>query len=111
VHLTIKPVTAVVLVDGVVLPRGTDTIARPQDGTTMNVLVRAEKHEDTIVLVDSSTPDDVEVTLVPNARTSGQAAQGGGSATGAAAGGTGTRPRLAKDAGAPVIDAPPNPYE
>jgi serine/threonine-protein kinase len=115
VHLTIKPATAILLVDGVVLPRGTDTIARPQDGTTMNVLVRADKHEDTIVLVDSSTPDDVEVTLVPNARTatgtSGQGAQGSSSS---AAVGSGTRPRPVgggRDAGAAVIDAPPNPYE
>jgi len=120
VHLTITPSTALVLVDGVVLPRGTDTITRPQDGTTMNVLVRADKHEDTIVLVDSSTPDEVEVTLVPNARpagaVNGQPAQGGGAASqGSGGGGGGTRPRPAggggRDAGAPVIDAPPNPYE
>ena len=108
VHLTIKPTTAVVLLDGILLPRGTDTVARPQDGTTMNVLVRADKHEDTIVLVDSATPDEVEVTLTPNARPAGQATQTGGGMT--QAGGGGTRPR-ARDAGPPVIDAPPNPYE
>ena len=108
VHLTIKPATAVVLVDGIVLPRGTDTVARPQDGTTMNVLVRADKHEDTIVLVDSATPDEVEVTLTPNARSGGQATPTGGGMT--QGGGGGTRPRV-RDAGPPVIDAPPNPYE
>ena len=119
VHLTIKPATAVVLVDGIVLPRGTDTIAKPQDGTTVNVVVRADKHEDTIVLVDSSTPDDVEVTLTPNARPAGGSggpltatgtglSQGGGTASGGP--GAGPRPR-ARDAGPPVIDAPPNPYE
>jgi serine/threonine-protein kinase len=117
VHLTIKPATAILLVDGIVLPRGTDTIARPQDGATMNVLVRAEKHEDTIVLVDTSTPDEVEVTLTPVARPAagvggGAAQTGGGAAQGAsgvATGGGTTRPR--KDAGPAVIDAPPNPYE
>jgi len=117
VHLTIKPATAIMSVDGIVLPRGNDTIARPQDGTTLNVLVRADKHEDTIVLVDSSTPDEVEVTLVPNARAtggaSGQVAQPGGGLTqggGSGSGGGGIRPR-ARDAGPAVIDTPPNPYE
>jgi hypothetical protein len=119
VYFMIKPATAVVLVDGIVLPRGTDTIAKPQDGTTVNVVVRADKHEDTIVLVDSSTPDDVEVTLTPNARPAGGSggpltatgtglSQGGGTASGGP--GAGPRPR-ARDAGPPVIDAPPNPYE
>jgi hypothetical protein len=75
----------------------------------MNVLVRAEKHEDTIVLVDSATPDEVEVTLTPNARPGGQATQNGGGLT-QGGGGGGARPRV-RDAGPPVIDAPPNPYE
>ena len=119
VHLRITPSTAIVIVDGVVLPRGTDTIAKPQDGTTDE---RAREggqarghHRD----VDSATPDEVEVTLVPNARplgaANGQAAQGGGAATQGSGAGGGTRPRPAggsgRDAGAPVIDAPPNPYE
>jgi serine/threonine protein kinase len=137
VHLRISPANAVLLVDGVVLPRGTDTIGKPADGATMNVLVRADKYEDTIVLVDSATPDDVEVTLVPNARPGapggganggqpGSAGGGGGSAMGAtgaspvtSASGSVAKPRqpgsgtgsAAKDAGALVIDAPPNPYE
>jgi hypothetical protein len=137
VHLQITPSTAVLVVDGVVLPRGTDTIVKPVDGATMNVLVRADKHEDTIVLVDSATPDEVEVTLVPNGRAAGPggvSAQTGG--IGASPAGptgqagalpaTGTsgiagavpRPRqtggsgpASRDAGPPVIDAPPNPYD
>ena len=135
VHLQITPSTAVVVVDGVVLPRGTDTLQKPVDGTTMNVLVRADKHEDTIVLVDSATPDEVEVTLIPKARPGGPGganAQAGGAgasptapgspstgaqATTGAGGATGAKPRQAgagagsRDAGAPVIDAPPNPYD
>jgi hypothetical protein len=133
VHLQITPSTAVLVVDGVVLPRGTQTIVKPVDGATMNVLVRADKYEDTIVLVDSATPDEVEVSLVPNGRTGGpngmnvQAGTTGGSplaptaqpgttTTGAAAVTT-ARPRpsaagpTSRDAGAPVIDAPPNPYD
>jgi serine/threonine-protein kinase len=137
VHLRIAPSTAILLVDGVVLPRGTDTIAKPADGTTMNVLVRADKYDDTIVLVDGATPDEVEVTLIPSARPGGPSgAAGGASGSAALAGGSGAagalpssgasgatgatgKPRqtgtstggAAKDAGAPVIDAPPNPYE
>ncbi len=120
VHLRITPATALVIVDGVVLPRGTDTIVKPQDGASMNVLVRADKHEDTIVVVDSATPDEVEVTLAPNGRgTGGSASQVAPSVTSSSAGqgsaGAAKRPPVAaKDAGggaAPVMDAPPNPYE
>jgi serine/threonine protein kinase len=137
VHLQITPTTAIVVVDGVVLPRGTQTLVKPADGGTMNVLVRADKYEDTIVLVDSATPDEVEVTLMPNGRSGGptpttgeNAPTGGGGAspptptaqpgtttgTGAAAVTT-ARARqpgagaTSRDAGAPVIDAPPNPYD
>ena len=135
VHLQITPSTAVLVVDGVVLPRGTQTIVKPVDGATMNVLVRADKYEDTIVLVDSATPDEVEVSLVPNGRAGGQAganvqagatgaapppptAQPGTTSTGTGAAAVVTaRPRppgagaASRDAGAPVIDAPPNPYD
>lgn len=110
VRLRISPRSAIVIVDGVVLPRGTDTIAKPLDEASIHVLVRADKHEDTIVLVDTATPDDVEVTLVP------RAASGGGASTGA------SRPRppprdKEKDAGVNaaagvgIVNAPPNPYE
>jgi serine/threonine-protein kinase len=117
VHLTITPNTAVLVVDGVVLPRGTSTIARPQNAATMNVLVRADKYEDTIVLVDPSTPDDVEVTLVPQSARPATAPSGQvqpvPATSGAASGGT--KPRTTtgggRDAGPAVIDAPPNPYE
>jgi hypothetical protein len=111
VHLRITPEAAVVIIDGVVLPRGTDTIAKPSDGATVNVLVRADKHEDTIVMIDSASPEDVEVTLVPNA-------VGIVSTTSA---GTSGKPRVRVDAGAPKdpkdpkdpppLDTPPNPYE
>jgi hypothetical protein len=100
VHLHISPSTAIVIVDGVVLPRGTDTIAKPTDGTSMNVLVRADRYEDTIVLVDSATPGDVDVSLVRRARSSNGAGITKDS-------GAGTAPVES----APAIDAPPNPYE
>lgn len=68
VRLHITPPTAVLVVDGVVLPRGATAVAKPEDHHAVNVLVRADKHEDTIVLVDDETPDDVDVTLVPVVR-------------------------------------------
>jgi serine/threonine protein kinase len=125
VHLRISPATAVLLVDGVALPRGTDTVGKPADGATMNVLVRGDGYEDTIVLVDSATPDEVEVTLVPNGRLGGT---GGGNASPSGAtgplpvtGGSGAaaKPRQpagsagasARDSGAAPSDTPPNPYE
>jgi serine/threonine-protein kinase len=98
VHLRITPPTAVVVIDNVMLPRGTDTITRPPDGATVNVLVRAEKFQDTIVMVDSATPDEVEVTLDPVVRMPSRDA------------GRGTRGATSASA-SPVIEAPPNPYE
>lgn len=68
VRLHVQPETALLIVDGVVMPKGTDTIARPSDGRASTVLVRSENHEDTIVVVDSATPDDVDVALLPRAR-------------------------------------------
>ena len=118
VHLRISPPTAIVIVDGIVLPRGTDTIAKPTDGASMNVLVRADKHEDTIVMVDSATPEEVEVTLVPHGAS--HVALSATSSTSAST--TTVRPRSSagakdptkeKDGGAAAvtIDAPPNPYD
>ena len=107
-HRRISPETAVVIIDGVVLPRGTDTIQKPAQGATMNVLVRAEKHEDTILMIDSASPEELEVALVP-------------SAVGVVApaptprrlrlldAGVSKDPKESKDP--PPIDAPPNPYE
>ena len=106
VRLHITPEAAVVIIDGVVLPRGTDTIAKPSNGASVSVLVRADKHEDTIVMIDSASPEDVDVTLLPNATVP--------AAT------TSTVRRLRLDAGGlkdpkdkdpPPPDAPPNPYE
>jgi len=126
VHLRITPSSAIVIVDGIVLPRGTDTIAKPSDGASMNVLVRADKHEDTIVMVDSATPEEVEVTLVPNvpgrvalsATSSTTGAAGSSSATtvrprarDAGAAGTSGSSGSSGSSGAAVIDAPPNPYD
>ena len=96
------------------LPRGTDTITKPTDGATVNVLVRADKHEDTLVMIDSASPEDVEVALIPNGL--GTTSAGPGAST------TGARPRLRVDAGGSAkdpkdpkdpnpIDAPPNPYD
>lgn len=101
IRLHVVPSTAVVVVDDKPLPPGTTTVPRPTDGTTMNVLVRAERFQDTIVLVDSATPDDVDVALEPLASP--------------------MKPVVArleagapqkKDAAAPApSDTPPNPYE
>jgi eukaryotic-like serine/threonine-protein kinase len=117
VHLRITPDSAVVIIDGVVLPRGTDTVAKPAGGATVNVLVRADKHEDTIVMIDSASPEDVEVTLVPNAV--GVVSTTSSGPSGGTAGVATVRPRPRVDAAAsakdppdpPPIDAPPNPYE
>jgi hypothetical protein len=136
VRLRITPSTAIVLVDGVVLPRGTDTIAKPQVGASMSVLVRADKHDDTMVLIDSASPDEVEVTLTPSTRQGSGSGNGTGSGTATTTAGKGTgslapatagttaaptapsarpprpAPAPAKDNGVPsVIDAPPNPYD
>lgn len=92
VHLRLTPPTAVVEVDGVALPPGTTTVARPTDGGTSNVVVRADKHEETIVLVDGTTTSEIDVVLLP-----------------AAARRPSARPRDA--GGGPVEVPPPNPYE
>jgi hypothetical protein len=114
VHLRITPSTALVLVDGVLLPPGTDTVAKPPRGVTVNVLVRADKHEDTVVMVDAATPDEVEVTLVPNAPIGASGSASAPPAATATATAT-SRPRggssAAKDGGAPGLDTPPNPYD
>jgi tRNA A-37 threonylcarbamoyl transferase component Bud32 len=92
VHLHITPPTAVLVIDGVVMPSGTETVARPADGGTVSVLVRADKYQDTIVLVDPASSDDVDVALVPA-----------------------TVHRVApkpKESDSPSeVEAPPNPYE
>jgi serine/threonine-protein kinase len=106
VRLRVAPSTASLVVDGVPLVRGDGNVARPTDGGTVTVVVHAEKHDDTIVLVDSATPDDLDVTLVPTTTPPRRAAD-------AAA------VRAPKDAGAAARERgerdtptmPPNPYE
>jgi serine/threonine-protein kinase len=71
VRLQIVPATAIVVVDGKTLPRGTVSVAKPKDGSTVSVLVRADDHEDAVVRIDSATPDDVKVTLAPHASAAG----------------------------------------
>jgi serine/threonine-protein kinase len=110
VRFHVSPASAILIVDGVMLPHGTETLTRPPDGATMNVLVRAEKHEDTIVLVDAATPDELEIALLP--RPGGPTSVASGSPRPRSTGGG----AVAKDSGAnapasPTIDAPPNPYE
>ncbi len=65
VRLHVTPANAVILLDGVVLPRGTSTLMRPEDSGKMVVLLRAEHHEDATVTIDSSTPDEVTIALLP----------------------------------------------
>ncbi len=125
IRLKVVPATAVVVVDDVVLPPGTDSIKRPPDGTTLNVLVRAEKYQDTIVLVDAATPDEVDVTLEPAttpkplvmmradggglapSSTSSDRKKGGGAGANGANGASGTSSATAPAGG----ETPPNPYE
>ncbi len=83
-----------ITVDGVPLPPGTDSVARPDAGS-LTVLVRADRHEDIIVLIEPTTPDELEVKLQRKIR----------------------KPRpnpSASASGAPVEEGPetpPNPYE
>jgi serine/threonine protein kinase len=105
VRLRVEPQAAALVVDGVTLPRGTDTVDRPTDGGTVTVLVRADKHDDTIVLVDQATPDELDIKLVPEAVVPAVkravAAPEGGS----------QQPKAVKDAGSSAAETPPNPYE
>jgi hypothetical protein len=101
VRLHVQPSTASIVVDGVLLAAGQDTIARPIDGGTATVLVRAEKHDDTIVLVDSATPDALDIALVP------ATAPGPRRRTASSAPEAGASPAATPSA----PEAPPNPYE
>jgi serine/threonine-protein kinase len=66
VHLRIVPEGAVIIVDGVVLPRGTNVVEKPRAGQTMNVLVRAAMHEDAVFTIDATTAEHLDVTLASN---------------------------------------------
>jgi eukaryotic-like serine/threonine-protein kinase len=94
VFLHVTPATAVIAVDGLDLPAGTAAVGRPADGGTLNVVVRADKHDETVVLVDSQTSSDLDISLVPSVR-------------------KGSAARVARDASAVAvpIETPPNPYE
>jgi len=89
VKLIIPPNT-VLIVDGVTMPPGTDSVPRPDAGST-TVLVRAEKYEEMIVLVEPTTADEVEVKLLRKVRA--------------------PRPRPSASANPGDPETPPNPYE
>ena len=108
IRLHIVPSTAIVVVDEVALPPGTTTVRRPPDGKTLNVLVRADRFQDTIVLVDSATPDDVDVALEPLAspvKPTMVRLDGGLVPFRRDAGSAGGK------ASSSPLDTPPNPYE
>jgi serine/threonine-protein kinase len=65
VHLHVAPDSAILIVGSVVLPPGARSIVRPEDGGSLHVLVRADKYEDEIFIVDSHTADDVDIELTP----------------------------------------------
>ncbi len=119
VRLHVVPSSAVLIVNGSPLPLGSDMVARPEDGGSLDVLVRADRYEDTIVVVDSATPDDIEVALSASRAPTKRAAPRGEEPPHAIAppapGGAAT-PNVAPPApgGAatqPVLTTPPNPYD
>jgi len=65
ITLRTTPADAIVLVDGKELPAGGRSLPRPAAGQTVTVLVRANGHEDTSVLVDYFTASPLDVTLQP----------------------------------------------
>jgi serine/threonine-protein kinase len=80
----LMPENARIVVDGRLLPAGTITVTRPDAGVH-NVTVWADGRENAALVVDSSSPAEIEVTMKPK------------------------RPRPAN---APtVVSPPPNPYE
>jgi serine/threonine-protein kinase len=94
VRIRVLPAEAVLVVDGTTLPQGTDSVVRPKDGGTSTVIVRADDHEDAIVLIDGTTPEEVSVALMAvTPRKKGRVKQ-----------------KDAEAAESPP-DAPPNPYE
>ena len=60
----VNPKNALVLVDGVLMPTGVDAVERPAVGTR-RVVFRAEKFEDFVEVVDTSTPAVLDIVLQP----------------------------------------------
>jgi hypothetical protein len=115
VRVKVDPPTSVLIADGVLLPRGLDRIARPEDGGTLQIVVRADGHEDTILVLDEGTPDEVEVVLLPvtpQHRSRPRVRDARGADAGGRAG-TAEAPAVASTAASGVApeEAPPNPYE
>lgn len=108
VRVKVDPPTALLVVDGVLFPRGVDRIARPEDGGAVLVTVRAEGHEDMTVTVDDATADEVEVALLPLAP---KAAMRPRARDAGPPGPTAVRPGSAPVASGPPDEAPPNPYD
>ncbi len=100
VRLKLEPSNATVVVAGVAQPDGTTSIARPEDGGSTTIVVRADQYEETMVLIDRATPDEIEVALVPVSTTAIRHREPPKPAASASA---------SASAGSP--DMPPNPYE
>jgi len=96
VRFRLSPPNAVLVVNGVPMPAGVDTLERPADGHLLQVIVRADRHDDHSVQIDPSTPALVDVALVPRGRVRARTP----GARGAASAGS-----------APPGGAMPNPYE
>jgi hypothetical protein len=58
------PDDARVVADGVELPLGTRQVRRPDAGGLVTVLIRAEGREDAIYVIDPSSPNEIEVTMI-----------------------------------------------
>lgn len=106
VSFNVTPKDAILVVQGIALPKGTATLQRPKDGSSMDVLVRAAGHEDVIVIVDAATPKTVDVALVPLSAADPNAAIKRKRVVADAGVET---PAAAKDDAPPIT--PPNPYD
>jgi serine/threonine-protein kinase len=109
VQFKIDPPAAILVVDGVALPMGTNIVQRRSDGASQSVLIRADKYDDYVVIIDADTPAELDVVLTPLEQ--GQ--------TGEKKRKPRPKPEASASAGAPpassgssepVKEAPPNPY-
>src|SRR5207248_1930795 len=92
VTFRLRPSNAVLVVDGVRLPEGVNAVQRPTDGHALRIVVHADRYEDSVELVEQSTPAVLDVVLTPRGGTRSP-----------------KRPRSAPSADAEA--AMPNPYE